>query len=206
MRVLLLIATFVIFSGTWGNAQSLGDLGRQERARQRDEKSRITITNESVIYSTPPSSLETDLKTGPVSLEEPPLTVQKSSVIRSLVIDEPAVLDVYPLKRLSLIAAEEPDVQPPVAPVRDEAWWRRALQEARDSLKRAEDQVVSLQVALNRARLDRLETTPTEDRARLAAEIARLTKDLESAQKAVVNFRRGISELEEDFRQSGGFR
>ena len=175
MRVPLLIATLVIFSGAWSNAQSLGDLGRQERARQRDEKSRITITNESVIYSTSPSLLETDLKTGPVSLEEPPLGVQKSSVIRSLVIDEPAVLDVYPLKRLSLIAAEEPDVQPPVAPVRDEAWWRRALQEARDSLKKAEDQVVSLQLALNRARLDRLEATPTQDRARLAAEIARLT-------------------------------
>ena len=206
MRVPLLIATLVIFSGAWGNAQSLGDLGRQERARQRDEKSRITITNGSVIYSTPASVLEPDSKTTPSASEGPHLTVQKSPVIRSLVIDEPSVLSVYPLKRPSLIAANDPDVQPPVPPVRDEAWWQRALQEARDSLKKAEDQVVSLQLALNRARLDRLEATPSQDRARLAAEIARLTKDLDSAQKDVVNSRRGISELEEDFRQSGGGR
>jgi hypothetical protein len=193
---------FVVFSGVWGKAQSLADLGRQERARHRDEKSRITITNESVTYSTPAPVLETDSKTRPVSLEEPTPAIQETPLIRSLVIDEPAALQVYPIARLSLIAADDPDVQPLVPPVRDEAWWRRALQEARNSLKRAEDQVVSLQVALNRARLDRLEATPTADQARLAAEIARITKDLDSAQKDVVNNRRGISELEEDFRQS----
>ncbi len=120
----------------------------------------------------------------------------------SLLIEQPSVPEIHRELQVSL-PEESPAIAPPVAPARDEIWWRATLQEARDNLKRAEDEVVSLQLALSQARLGQLETTSANEPNRLAGEIVRLTRELSTAQREVTNARRYITELEEDLKQSG---
>jgi hypothetical protein len=204
MRALLLIITFSFVSAVCSEAQSLGDIARKERARQQAVQTRITVTNESVNYSVPVTVPETESSENQLrSAEQPPVIVRQAPVIPVL-IEEPSLPEIEPPMQLSLLEEEPPAIAPPVPPARDERWWRGAFQEAHASLKKAEDQVIFLQVALNRARLDQLETAPAKQRTGLAAEIVRLTNELNAAQNDVANARRGISELEEDLRQSGG--
>ena len=196
----------IALAAVQSEAQSLGDVARKERARQQGGQSRIKITNDSVNYPAPVPVIpaaETDTsRNQPSFAEQPPALVEEIPSIP--LIEEPSFPEIQRPLRVSLLEEELPPVAPPAPPLRDEKWWRSAFQEARDSLKRAEDQVIALQVALDHARLDQLEAAPGTRRTGLAAEVVRLTNELGSAQKDAANARRTISELEEDLRQSGG--
>src|SRR5437867_65085 len=188
MRGILLITACIFFGDIEGEAQTLGDAARKERVRRQELQSRITITNDSVNYSIPVSVPESGSARS-----------QTTSVITSLLIEAPAATEIHRPPRLSLINEEPPVTAAPLPPPRDEKWWRSAFQEARDSLKKAEDQVISIQVALNEARLDQLQVTEAGNRSRLAARIIQLTNDLASAQKDVATAHRNMTQLEADF-------
>src|SRR5438093_13501371 len=192
MRGILLITTCIFFGAIPGEAQALGDVARQERVRRHELQSRITITNESVNYSIPASVPESGSARN-----------EATSIITSLLIEAPSVTEIHRAPRLSLIVEAPPVTAAPLPPPRDEKWWRSGFQETRYSLKKAEDQLISIQVALNEARLDQLQVTEARERGRLAARIVQLTQDLASAQKDVANARRNMSQLEEDFSRSG---
>jgi len=191
MRGTLLITACIFFWAPWSKAQSLGDAARTERVRRRELQSRITITNDSVNYSIPVSLPESGSANS-----------QATAIITSLVIGAPNLTGILRPARLSL-DDDPPVIAPPLPPPRDEKWWRSAFQDARASLKKAEDQAISIQVALNEARLDQLQGSEANERSRLAAKIVQLAKDLASAQKNVANARRNMSQLEEDFSRSG---
>jgi hypothetical protein len=191
MRGTLLITACIFFGAISSEAQTLGDAARKERVRRQELQSRIRISNDSVNYSIPVSAPESG------SAKSEP-----TSIITSLLIEAPSVKEIHRPPRLSLINEEAPVVATPLPPPRDEKWWRSAFRETRDNLKRAEDQAISIQVALNEARLDQLQVTEASERSRLAVRIVQLTKDLASAQKDVTNARRNMSELEEDFSRS----
>ena len=191
MRGTLLITACIFFGAVWGEAQTLGDVARKERGRRQELQSRITITNDAVNYSIRASVPESDSAKS-----------QSTSIITSLLIEAPSPPEIHRSPRLSLLDEQRTVIAPP--PPRDEKWWRSAFQEARDSLKKAEDQAISIQVALNEARLDQLQVKEPNERNRLAAKIVQLMKDLASAQKDGANARRNMSQLEEDFSRSGG--
>ena len=191
MRGTLLISAYIFFCAIGGEAQSLGDAARKERVRRQELHSRITITNESV-NSIPVSIPESDSAKS-----------QTTAITTSLVIEAPSLTEIHPPTGFSFIDEQPPVIAPPLPPPGDEKWWRSAFQDARASLKKAEDLAISVQVALNEARLDQLQVTQASERSRLAAKIVQLTKDLASAQKNVANARRNMSQLEEDFSRSG---
>ncbi len=192
MRGILLITASILFCALWGEAQSLGDAARQERIRRQELHSRITITNGSLNSSIPLSIPESGSAKSPAT-----------AISTSLVIEAPSLTETHRLKPLSFIDEEPPVIAPPLPPPRDEKWWRSAFQDTRVNLKKAEDLAISLQVALNEARLDQLQITEAGQRSRLAAKIVQLTKDLASAQEDVANARRNMRQLEEDFSRSG---
>ena len=206
MRDLPLILVFTsLFSG-WAEAQTLGDIARQERARQQSAQTRIRITNDSIDYvrsveepAREPAA-ESSLVEVPLLLDERPLAVDPpTATIPSLVIDDPVVPEVPVTRNFTLLEQEGPPLMPPMGPTRDEEWWRAAFQEARSNLKQAEDRVILLEVQLSRARLDQLEFTSNTQRARAAAEVSRLTEDVDRAQKDVVNARKTINDLHQQF-------
>ena len=206
MRDLPLILVFTSLFSCWGEAQTLGDVARQERARQQSAQTRIKITNDSIDYvrsveepAREPAA-ESSLVVVPLPLDERPLAVEPPTAIKpSLVIADPLVPEFPTPRKFALLGQEGPPLMPPVAPTRDEEWWRVAFQEARNNLKEAEDHVILLEVELSRARLDQLEFTSNTQRARAAAEVSRLTHDVDRAQKDAVNARKTLNDLQQQF-------
>lgn len=91
----------------------------------------------------------------------------------------------------------------PAGDGRDEKWWRQAFQVARDNLKRAEDQLVVLQLDLNRANRDYLQRSDIYNREnRLNAEISQIKSRMEAATKDAEQARQRITELEEELRRA----
>ena len=200
-RILLIVAVTMLFSA-WTEAQSIADIARTERARQENIQRKITITNDSVIRSSPVAAGKTvSSKVQPPPADRPAAIAEKAPALTPVVVEEPSVPEVHAAVLLPRLEYAEV-LTPPVAPVRDEKWWRNAFQDARNNLKKAEDQLITLQVALNQARLDSLLKTDGYRETRLAAE--RRKRELDSAQKEVVNARKNISQLEEELRRSGG--
>jgi hypothetical protein len=207
MRAIPLIALFAawLFSG-WAEAQNIADIARKERARQQSVETRIKITNDSVedVRPTPITAVRRPSQNEPTLIEEVPPAIPQTPIIPFLVVDDPSVPQLLKPAKLSLLQQEVPPLAPPVPPIRDEKWWRTAFQEARNNLKGAEDRVILLEVELSRARLDQLELTSNSQRIRAAAEITRLTKDTDRAQKEAVNARLRVNELEQELQESGG--
>jgi hypothetical protein len=92
---------------------------------------------------------------------------------------------------------------PETAITRDEKWWRKEFQTAREDLKRSEDQLTVLQLDLNRVNRDYLQRSDIYNREnRLAAEIAQINAKMETTRKEAESARRKISQLEDELRRA----
>jgi hypothetical protein len=206
MRAIPLIVLFTSLFRGWGEAQSIADVARTERTRQQSVQPHIKVTNNSVEYvrPAPDTAVEPPPQRAPTSVKEPQPALQQTPIVPFLVVEDPSVPQHSRPIQLSLLAQDMPPPAPPIPPVRDETWWRTAFQDARSNLKDAEDRLIVLEVELSRVRLKQLEPTSNVERSRTAAEVIRLTKDMERAQKAAVNARQRVNELEQELQESGG--
>lgn len=89
--------------------------------------------------------------------------------------------------------------------VRDEKYWRKAFSDARDELKRAEDQIKVIELKVNDLNSQLLNRSDIYGREqKLLPEIAKAQVELDKARQEVDKSRRKIVDLENELRRSGG--
>jgi phage-related minor tail protein len=176
----LVIASLFLIFGSNLFAQTLADIARQERQRQKAATSKVTVgpspggvtTTTTTATTTPTAAAPAPAAAGQEQKEKPE----------------------------SATPAEVTDNQG-----RGEKYWRTAFQQARDDLRRAEMQVQIMDLRikeLNTAKLQRSDIYNRE--LRLDPEITAAQLQLENAQKAVEASQKKIADLEEELRRSGG--
>ena len=106
-------------------------------------------------------------------------------------------------------AAKPPAAVTPTGPVdnkgRDEKYWRKQFDDARASLKKAQDNVALLDLKIKDLNTQLLRQSDIYNREyRLGPEIADTQKQLDDAQKQAEDAKKRISDLEDDLRKSGG--
>ncbi len=88
---------------------------------------------------------------------------------------------------------------------RDEKYWRTAFQKGRDDLKRAEEQVVLLDLKIKDLSSQLLQRSDIYNRENtIGPQIAAAQADLDKARKEVEQDKQKINDLEEELRRSGG--
>jgi len=86
----------------------------------------------------------------------------------------------------------------------DEAAWREAFSQARETVKRAEARVQVVQLELNKLNMDLLTRSDIYNKeGQLNPLIDAKNKELAEAEKAVIAARENVSLLEDDLRKSG---
>ena len=100
--------------------------------------------------------------------------------------------------------AEATKAPAPTGGGQDETYWRTQFKEARENVKRSEDQIVALQLELNRANTALLQRSDIYNKeVRVGGEIADLNGRLEAAKVNLEKARQRLADLEEEFRRSG---
>lgn len=86
----------------------------------------------------------------------------------------------------------------------DEAAWREAFRQARDTVKRAEDRTQVVQLELNKLNMDLLTRSDIFNKeGQLNPLIDAKNKELAESEKAVISAREKLTQLEDDLSRSG---
>ena len=139
MKTVLCAVTIAIFSSAWANAQTIADIARQERAKNR--LSREDGRQQQVARHQTPDYHRGKPSTDPRPEDpRPPPPPQRHQRQRSG----------HGSRRRSRLRRRLPICRPP----RDEKWWRSRFEDARIEVRRAENQVAVAQLELNAANRD----------------------------------------------------
>ena len=158
------------------SAQTLADIARQERERQRQVRSSTRTVVSGVAGATSIASSGTAAAT-------------------SAVVTAPAAAS---------STAQAPK-GPLDSQGRDEKYWRGEFQKARDELKRAEANVQILDLRIKELNTQILQNSGIYNREnRLGPEVAAAQQQLEAARKQVEAAKQRILDLEDALRRAGG--
>jgi len=177
MKTALLILIFN--SMVYAQGVSLGDAARQERARQKASTGNIKVTNET-------------LGTAAALPPEPE--------------DAKSTADGKTADGKDIKADGKTDAKPEakVEGPHDEATWKAAFKQARDDVKRAEDRSQVLQLELNQLNMDLMNRSDIFNKEnQLNPLIDSKNKDLAASEKAIIDARQKVTELEGELRRSG---
>jgi hypothetical protein len=178
MKTALLI--LVLNSMVYAQGVSLGDAARQERARQKASTGNIKITND---------TLGTSAALPPEAEDAKPESADGKTADGKDVKAE-GKTDAKP----------EAKVEGPA----DEASWRAVFKQARDDVKRAEDRSQLAQLELNKLNMDLMNRSDIFNKEnQLNPLIDAKNKELAAAEKAVVDARAKVTQLEDELRRSG---
>jgi hypothetical protein len=167
-------ALLVTFAAT-SSAQTLADIARQERERQRQVRGRVITITPGVQGAAVSTGVATAAGTAGVSA--PPAAAT---------------------------AGQKP-TGPVDNQGRDEKYWRTQFQKARDDLKRAEAKVQILDLKIKDMNTQLLQNSVIYNREyRIGPEIAAAQQELEAARKEVEVAKQRIPQLEDDLRRAGG--
>ena len=174
------IAAICLINGA-ANAQSMVDLAKRERQRQKTAESKTVLTNDS------PRGDSAGKLTTATPAAEPAATAAPAQAPASSTVTKPATTS-----------------GPTDSKGRDEKFWRATFDKARQDVKRSEDKVKLLQLKVNdltsRIRRDSLATRANEEQA----ELDKTNKELAIAQHELAEAQQRIPQLEEELRRSGG--
>jgi hypothetical protein len=180
MKTALLI--LVMNSMLSAQTQSRGDIGRQERARQKSTTSKTVVTNETL---------------GTAAEEPPPPPAEKTAGKDAE--NETGKPAAEPAKQGDSKTAPATDTKP-----HDEAWWRDAFKQARDDVKRAEDQSKVLQLELDQLNTDLLIKSDIFNKeGQIVPLINAKNEELAKSEKALEQARQKVTQLEDELRRSG---
>jgi len=157
---------------------SVADVARQERARQKNLTSAVTVTNESL-----------GTKVADPAPVAPPAPEKEAAA-------DPSAAK----------AAEKPaeTATPSAVAPHDEKSWREAFKLARDDAKRADDRVQILKLELSKLNMDLLTRDDIYNKeGQLGPKLAAKNAELATAEKDADKFRKKVTQLEDDLRRSG---
>lgn len=158
------------------SAQTIADIARKERARQKQVQrlNKGTYTNATAAAAAPPAK---------------PAEVAPAAEATPEKKEEAAAKPTGPVDNQG----------------RDEKYWRDAFQKARDDLRRAEEKAQIIDVRLKDLNTQLLRQSDIYNRENvLGPQITSTQKELDAAKIEVEQARNKIANLEEDLRASGG--
>ena len=168
---ILLLLTFAVDA----SAQTIADIARRERARQKQVQNKGTYTN-----STTPATLTPPTAAGAAAPAQ--TTAEKPA-------DAAAAKPAGPVDNRG----------------RDEKYWRDAFQKARTDLKRAEDNVQILEGKVKDLNTQVLRQSDVYNRENvIGSQITATQKELDTAKKDAEQARAKVTSLEEELRTTGG--
>jgi hypothetical protein len=176
MKTALLILAFntIVFA----QEPSLGNVARQERARQKASTGNLKVT-------------KVTNDTLGTSAALPP---------------DPDAEDVKAADGKDIKAEGKTEAKPEAKTdgARDEATWREAFKQARDDVKRAEDRGQLVQLELNKLNMDLMNRSDIFNKEnQLNPLIDAKNKELAASEKAIIDARQKVTQLEDELRRSG---
>ena len=169
------------------NGQSLGELAKQEEARRKAIKTSGKVyTNESIRGQAVPSRPAP--ATAPASAASPP----------------PASPAAEPPSTKPQNSAASKTSAPPVetAEVKDEAYWKKRIQSARDQLGRAQMFADALQTRINVLSADFVARDDPAQRAVIATDRQKALAELDRVKQEIGQFTKAIAEIQTDARRA----
>jgi len=202
MRRMLWIVTLAVCTSVWANAQTIADVAREERAKQKETPKTsptrsATITksgNKTTIVITGTAPSEPANTPAPASTAAPAAT-PATAAAPSTTVTAPTTAPAKP------IASAEPPA--PTKPEHDEKWWREQFEKARTEVRRAENQAAVAQLELNAANRDFLTRSYDPD-GRGPTQISSANAKLDAATKNLEAARAKVLQLEDELRRAGG--
>jgi hypothetical protein len=178
MRRLFFFALAVAaLSGSLAQAQSLGDIARQEEARRKAVSSSGKVyTNESLRAEGAPA----------VPAQAPPATGADKSASKTADTDKTPA---------SGAAADDGK--------KDEKYWRKRLETERDQLTRAQTFVEALQSRINGLSADFSAHDDPFQRNQISADRQKALSELDRVRKEIAAHTRAISDIQEEGRRAG---
>ncbi len=96
-----------------------------------------------------------------------------------------------------------PAAPAPKTPVRDQAWWKARIVDARDELRRNEVLAEALQTRINALSRDFVSRDDPAQRARLGQERADALNERARLEQEIARGRKGLDDIEEEARTTG---
>ena len=181
MKTALLILVFN--SMVFAQGVSLGDAARQERARQKASTGNLKVTK--VTNDT--------LGTSAALPPEPEVAKAEGP-------------DGKPADGTDVKADGKTEAKPEAKGEgpRDETAWKEAFKQARDDVKRAEDRGRLVQLELNQLNMDLMNRSDIFNKEnQLNPLIDAKNKELAASEKAIIDTRAKVTQLEDELRRSG---
>jgi hypothetical protein len=156
--------------------QSVADIAKKERERQRATESKVVVSSGRTV-----SMSTTPVQPAPTASSTTPATTASPA-------KEPAK------------PFEATDNKG-----RNEQYWRGVFQKARESAQRAEARAELLDLRLKELNTSLLRQTDVYNREnRIGAEITATQKEIDEARKLAAQAKKNIADLEDELRKSGG--
>jgi hypothetical protein len=176
------LATFTLLAGALtapaALAQSLGNVARDEQARRQRVATGKVYTNNSLPAAEPAAPAPAPAAAqGSASAAQPPAGTQPPAT-----------------------GATEP---PKEEPKKDEAYWRKRLQEQREALSRAQSFAEALQSRINALSTDFVNRDDPAQRNVIAADRQKALAELERVQKEIQQHTKAIADIQQEGRKSG---
>jgi hypothetical protein len=174
--LIFVAVSFVFALNCFG--QSLADVARQERARQKATKSRVTIIAGRAVSGT---------------LTQAPTPAAPAANTSASTAPAPA------------IASAVKPVEPRDKNGHDEKYWRDTFQKARADARRSDDVVTLLELRVRDLNVQYLRQSDVYNRENLiGSEINSAQKELEDARKQADQAKQRLIDLEDELRKAGG--
>ena len=181
-----MLASTLLSAG--GSAQTLGDVARAEESRRKTAPAGKVYTNQS-LPNAPPATAS-----GPTAS---PATAASPS-------EAPA----QSAPGAQAPSTATPGTQPgatskPDAPKKDEAYWRKRIQAARDGLARAESFAEALQSRINALSNDFVNRDDPAQRNVIATDRQKALAELDRVKKEIKDFTKAIADIQQEARREG---
>jgi hypothetical protein len=184
MRTLVILVFAVQVGAAVAEAQSLGEVARQEAARRK------TVTSAGKVYTN--DNLRPDGTTALPAVAPAPLDTP--APVPS---DTPAAATESPASRPGGTADKGPE------PKKTEAYWRDRITSERDALSRAELFAESLQSRINALTADFSARDDPFQRNRIGQDRQQALGELERVRKEIAGHTKAIADIQEEARKAG---
>jgi hypothetical protein len=168
-----LLGGALLGSPVW--AQSLGDVAREEQSRRQRVTGGKVYTNTSL-----------------PAVESPPAAPAQSQAAAG---QSPATGTAPAAPGANDAAKDEPK--------KDEAWWRKTLQDRREALARAESFAEALQSRINALSTDFVNRDDPAQRNVIAADRQKALLELERVRKEIQELTKAIADIQQEGRRAG---
>ena len=169
------------------SAQSLGDVARQEGSRRKAVSGGKVYTNQSLPATEPAAPAAVPATPGAAAASPAPAGQESSTQSGTA----------------SSSAGQTPAANKPEDTKKDEAYWRKRLQTARDARSRAESFAEALQSRINALSNDFVNRDDPAQRNVIAGDRQKALAELDRVKKEIQQYTKDVADTQEEARRTG---